>query len=712
MDLCRPIQPQLLPFVADTYTISVAAGADGSISPSSTVVSAGGSQTFIISAAANYHIADVRVDGNSVGPVGSYTFSGVNGNHTLSASFAVDTHTITVSSGANGSISPSTTTVNAGGSQTFTISAAANYHIADVRVDGNSVGAVSSYTFSGVNGDHTLSASFAADTHTITVSAGDDGSISPSTTTVNAGGSQTFTISAAANYHIADVRVDGNSVGAVSSYTFTGVNGDHTLSASFAADTHTITVSSGANGSISPSTTTINAGGSQTFTISAAANYHIADVRVDGNSVGAVSSYTFTGVNGDHTLSASFAADTQTHTITVSSGANGNISPSTSTVSAGSSQTFAITSDPDCQIVDVLVDGQSMGEVTSYTFQDIRADHTISATFKSNADSRDVSIWIEAEDGDIFAPMEIAGAPDASAEGYIWAPEGSGKFYKPSDDGGRAEYRFDVPSEGDYVVWGRVFATDGGSDSFYVSVDGSDQLAWHTKQSESDRWTWDVVSLRRASDDRNASNPLVYHLEAGLHTITFEQREDGTRLDRILVTNKLSLTAVELEMMLSGEEVNIWIEAEEGDIAVPMEIAGSPDASAEGYIWAPEGSGKFYKPSDDGGRAEYRFDIPSDGSYVVWGRVLATDGGSDSFYVSVDGSDQLAWHTKQSENDRWTWDVVSLRRANDDRNASNPLVHHLKAGTHTITFEQREDGTRLDRILVTNQLNLTAAELD
>ena len=43
---------------------------------------------------------------------------------------------------------------------------------------------------------------------------------------VNYGADQTFTITPDACYHIADVLVDGVSVGAVTSYTFTNVTGE------------------------------------------------------------------------------------------------------------------------------------------------------------------------------------------------------------------------------------------------------------------------------------------------------------------------------------------------------------------------------------------------------------------------------------------------------------------------------------------------------
>src|SRR5207249_3052636 len=141
----------------------------------------------------------------------SYTFNNVTTNHTIAASFAINTYTITASAGANGSISPSgAVTVNATDSKTFTIAANTNYHVADVLVDGVSVGAVTSYTFNNVIADHTIAASFAIDTYTITASAGANGSISPSgNVTVNHGSNQSFTVTPNLHYHVADVLVDG-----------------------------------------------------------------------------------------------------------------------------------------------------------------------------------------------------------------------------------------------------------------------------------------------------------------------------------------------------------------------------------------------------------------------------------------------------------------------------------------------------------------------
>ena len=101
------------------------------------------------------------MDGVSVGAVASYTFATITANHTIAATFAVITYSVTATAGAGGSITPSgTATVNSGASQSYTITPASGYTIADVKVDGVSVSAVASYTFATITANHTIAASF------------------------------------------------------------------------------------------------------------------------------------------------------------------------------------------------------------------------------------------------------------------------------------------------------------------------------------------------------------------------------------------------------------------------------------------------------------------------------------------------------------------------------------------------------------------------
>jgi len=169
-------------FTIDRWTLTASAGAGGSITPVGTVsVVQGASQGFSIAPATGYHIEDVLVDAGSVGAVASYDFSGVSANHTIAASFALNTYTIDASAGANGSITPGgAVTVSHGASQGFAIRPATGYHVLALTVDGGAVPADTIYTFSDVTAGHSIGATFSADQYALAVSAVGGGTVSKS----------------------------------------------------------------------------------------------------------------------------------------------------------------------------------------------------------------------------------------------------------------------------------------------------------------------------------------------------------------------------------------------------------------------------------------------------------------------------------------------------------------------------------------------------
>ena len=74
-----------------TYAIRASAGKGGSISPKGTVrVEKNDSKTYTITADKGYAIADVTVNGKSVGAVDSYTFKNVTSDQTIHATFALE----------------------------------------------------------------------------------------------------------------------------------------------------------------------------------------------------------------------------------------------------------------------------------------------------------------------------------------------------------------------------------------------------------------------------------------------------------------------------------------------------------------------------------------------------------------------------------------------------------------------------------------------
>lgn len=302
-------------------------------------------------------------------------------------------YTITASSGTHGSISPSgSVSVASGSSQQFNITPDAGYGIADVVVDGSSVGVEqyqnNQYLFSNVTATHTISATFSATTYYVTASAGSNGSVSPSgAQPYSYGETATVTITPAASYQVLDVVVDGVSEGALTSVSFPAINSNHTVSATFAAAANfNITVTQAAGGTITPGTTSVASGGSQAFTVEAISGWHLTAIIVDGVSVGTSSPYTFSNVTAAHTITATFAMDAASVTLTGSNAGAGWISPSgTVPVAGGSAFNFNVIPAPFRRVRAVYVNGTNVGPVTSYTIPSVSVATQVYATFTDSA---------------------------------------------------------------------------------------------------------------------------------------------------------------------------------------------------------------------------------------------------------------------------------------------------------------------------------------
>jgi hypothetical protein len=371
-----------------SYSITSSSGSNGTINPSGTVtVSQSTNYTYNIIANSGYQVANVLVDGLSVGPVTSYTFNNISTNHTILATFSdLSTFTITSSAGTGGIIAPSgETTVNPGASQTYNIYPGDGYEISDVTIDGGSVGTVSTYTFNNIGGNHTIAATFIP-FHIITARAGENGTITPmDEVIVPQNGSRIFTITPDAGFKIGEILVDGLPIENPSStYTFSNVIADHTINVFF-EPVFIITARAGENGTISPvDEVIVPQNGSQMFTITPDLGFQIGEVLVDGLPIdNPFSTYTFTNVTADHTINAFFVP---VFILTARAGENGTITPMDEViVPLNGSQMFTIIPDAGFQIGEVLVDGLPIANPSStYTFANVMTDHTINAFFQES----------------------------------------------------------------------------------------------------------------------------------------------------------------------------------------------------------------------------------------------------------------------------------------------------------------------------------------
>ncbi|MBQ1731905.1 MAG: T9SS type A sorting domain-containing protein, partial [Bacteroidales bacterium] len=119
-----------------------------------------------------------------------------------------------------------------------------------------------------------------------------------------------------------------------------------------------------------------------TFTVVPDDCYEVASVTVNGTPVTTTNNiYTIANVTEPQSINATFSR--LSYIITASASEGGTITPSGNVeVNCGDNKEFVITANEGYEIENVVVDGQSQGAITSYTFENVtEAGHSIEATF-------------------------------------------------------------------------------------------------------------------------------------------------------------------------------------------------------------------------------------------------------------------------------------------------------------------------------------------
>ncbi|NDI09496.1 MAG: hypothetical protein EBY74_00610 [Actinobacteria bacterium] len=314
----------------------------------------------------------------------------------------------------------------------------------------------SSFSFSS---DETLYAIWQIDTFTISVNFNDQGTVTPSTRVVNYGENVTFTFQPNNGATVRSVLVNGLPVTTSSSYTFTNVISNQTLSVTFdqqisLSSTSNISYdSNGATSGTAPPATLVVSGSSytpennpgnlqktgfvfsgwttvlndaatlvtdsisistnttlyarwikETFTVLFDANAGSGGASViieyGSNAVDSAPSVSRTGyslvgwgidtittvnpitITSAQTLYAIWTV--ATYTITLTTTAGGTVSPSTSsTVQYGETVTYYFAAGAEKQIQKIVVNGVSQGAISSYTFGSVAMNHTLDVFFET-----------------------------------------------------------------------------------------------------------------------------------------------------------------------------------------------------------------------------------------------------------------------------------------------------------------------------------------
>jgi hypothetical protein len=391
-------------FQIKTFTITATTDANGTISPlGTTTVNYGASQSYTITPNTGYEINQVLVDGvnNSTAvSSGTYTFTNVTANHTISVTFKAKQFTLTLNP------APSTLPTTVTNPIQVTFDAAVSGIVAPNAMTG--------YTFQGweiegtpiANGNiwtyPSNKTAVARWLYTISYTNNNPnlGSVTPSGTPINYtfGDNATYSFIPEPGCHVSSLIVDGvqqltninNEVTQTVTYSFINISASHTIVVNFARNCYALNpanvIGSGATLSMNPSGC-VQHGNQVTFHIGVSSCYNLTDVIIDGVSMGAIESYGPLTVNQPLPL-IQIVTQIKTYTITATplSDPHGSISPSgTSTTNCGDNRSYAIHIASGYR-VHLFVDGNAVtvppAQDFEYTFTNVNANHTIHAEFE------------------------------------------------------------------------------------------------------------------------------------------------------------------------------------------------------------------------------------------------------------------------------------------------------------------------------------------
>ena len=166
-----------------------------------------------------------------------------------------------------------------------------------------------------------------------------------------------------------------------------------------------------------------------------------------------------------------------------------------------------------------------------------------------------------------------------------------------------------------------------------------------------------------------------------------EYFEEIARMEKEIVKHTLPV--------LPGQSA-AW-EAEKGLVVSNMAIGKDELASEGQFVWTP---GEIGARGGGNGHVTWLMDVKTAGTYYLWGCFSAPTPEDDSFFLRafIDGQDtafiDAEWHIQTTDGQAFQW-----------RQFKDPL--DLPKGKIRLRLQTREDGTKVDRLFLTQDVNDT-----
>ena len=277
--------------------------------------------------------------------------------------------------------------VRDGGNCTISASPNNNYVFKGWYEGGNLISSTGQTTINNITSDHTFVAKFERQSCYVRtgVNNGDGGTITASQS-VPYGGKITITAKANNGYSFAGFVENNKTISTASSIELNNITTDRNITAVFNREKCTVNVS------VYPQDTgkyegagTYNKGDRVALTAKAYDGYQFVGWSVNSQIVSKDDKYIIEHIKSDLNVVANFMKiNTTTYRVTAGiATTGGTISPSGDfNIPEGSSVTYNIMAQAGYRITAVMVDGKNIGAVTSYTFNNVRGGHSITASFE------------------------------------------------------------------------------------------------------------------------------------------------------------------------------------------------------------------------------------------------------------------------------------------------------------------------------------------
>ncbi len=138
-------------------------------------------------------------------------------------------------------------------------------------------------------------------------------------------------------------------------------------------------------------------------------------------------------------------------------------------------------------------------------------------------------------------------------------------------------------------------------------------------------------------------------------------------------------------------------EAETGTVSGAMHVGDDPNASACRYV-ASTGAG-----ANDA--VTFDLNVPYDDEYYLWARARGIDWTHNSFWVRMDGGDEVHFEVQPDTHGNW---VFSWQAVSSTAQPQQPFA--LPAGAHTLRFRAREPLAQLDAVLLVNRADVVPTQ--